>query len=77
LNRTLFKESVLLDKTPQNMITNTRLPALSVAKLIRQKRLKKLGKSPGSLPPTLPATLEGTHFSWNPIYNAPENYSFN
>jgi len=77
LNRTLFKESVLLDKTPQNMTSNSRLPVLSVAKLIRQKRLKKLGRSPGSLPPTLPATLEGVPFSWNPIYNAPENYSFN
>ena len=67
----LFKGNVWDAKTPQNM-SNSRLPTLSVAKLIRQKRLKKMGKLGGNLPPTLPATL-----SWNPIYNAPENYSFN
>jgi hypothetical protein len=75
LDGALFKGSVFVDKTPQNV--NSRLPTLSVAKLIRQKRLKKNGKSGGNLPPTLPACLEGMHLSWNPIYNAPENYSFN
>ena len=64
-------------KTPSNFNSNSRLPMLSVAKLIRQKRLKKMGKSIGNLPPTLPNSLEGAHLSWNPIYNAPENYSFN
>jgi hypothetical protein len=64
-------------KTPSNFNSNSRLPMLSVAKLIRQKRLKKMGKSSGNLPPTLPNSLEGIPLSWNPIYNAPENYSFN
>ena len=70
----LFKENVLAVKTPQNQSqSQSRLPNLSVAKLIRQKRLKKMGKlAGGNLPPTLPANL-----SWNPMYNAPENYSFN
>jgi hypothetical protein len=75
LDSALFKNSVLFAKTPQN--THSRAPTLSVAKLIRQKRLKKMGKSSGDLPPTLPASLEGIPLSWNPIYNAPENYSFN
>lgn len=66
----LFKESAFSMKTPQNQ--NSRPTTLSVAKLIRQKRLKKLGKSGDDLPPTLPANL-----SWNSMYNAPENYSFN
>lgn len=66
----LFKGNVLVPKTPQN--ASSRPATLSVAKLIRQKRLKKMGKLGEDLPPTLPASL-----SWNPMYNAPENYSFN
>jgi hypothetical protein len=64
-------------KTPSNLNSNSQLPMLSVAKLIRQKRLKKMGKSVGNLPPTLPTNLEASHLSWNHTYNAPENYSFN
>jgi hypothetical protein len=64
-------------KSSSNFNSNSRLPMLSVAKLIRQKRLKKIGKSIGNLPPTLPNNFEDIPLSWNPIYNAPENYSFN
>lgn len=73
LEGALFKESILEVKTPVAE-THSRLPTLSVAKLIRQRRLKKIGREggAGNLPPTLPANL-----SWNPLYNAPENYSFN
>lgn len=77
MDTALFKESVLSIKTPQNLNTNARLPKLSAAQLIRQKRLKRSGKVGGTLPPTLPACLEGVNLSWNNIYNAPENYSFN
>ncbi|CAF2798149.1 unnamed protein product [Rotaria sp. Silwood2] len=77
LDGALFKENVLSVKTPPNTNNNSRLPTLSAAKLIRQKRLKKMGKSGGNLPPTLPACLEGIPLSWNTMYNAPENYSFN
>ncbi|CAM4741637.1 unnamed protein product [Rotaria magnacalcarata] len=77
LDNVLFKESALSVKTPQNTNNNARLPRLSVAQLIRQKRLKKNGKLGGNLPPTLPASLQGVPLSWNSTYNAPENYSFN
>ncbi|CAF1009149.1 unnamed protein product [Rotaria sordida] len=77
LDGALFKENVLSIKTPPHITNNSRLPSLSVSKLIRQKRLKKVGKSGENLPPTLPAYLEGIHLSWNSMYNAPENYSFN
>ncbi|CAF3319754.1 unnamed protein product [Rotaria socialis] len=77
LDNVLFKESVFSPKTPQNTHNNARLPRLSVAQLIRQKRLKKNGKLGGNLPPTLPASLQGVPLSWNSTYNAPENYSFN
>jgi hypothetical protein len=73
----LFKDSILSLKIPPKTSHNRRLPPLSVAKLLRQKRLKKRGKSAGSIPPTLPASSEDNHLSWNPTYNAPENYSFN
>jgi hypothetical protein len=76
LDGAIFKNTVSVGKTPQNT-NNSRLPNLSVAKLIRQKRLKKMEKSGGNLPPTLPVSLGGSQLSWNPIYNAPENYSFN
>jgi hypothetical protein len=74
---TLFKESVLSIKTPLDRNNNSRLPTLSVAKLLRQKRLRKTAMSGENLPPTLPACLEGIPLSWNRMYNALENYSFN
>ncbi|CAF3380512.1 unnamed protein product [Rotaria sp. Silwood1] len=77
LDGALFKENVLYVQTPPNTNKNSRLPTLSAAKLIRQKRLKKMGKSGGNFPPTLPACLESIPLSWNTMYNAPENYSFN
>lgn len=56
--------------------SNSRLPNLSVAKLIRQQRLKKTNKS-GELFPPDDASMGGSHLSWNHMYNARENYSFN
>ena len=67
----LFKDSVLSIQSPPTINTNTRLPPLSVAKILRQKRKKMQAKS------TLPTSLNNTKLSWNYMYNAPENYSFN
>ncbi|CAF4138549.1 unnamed protein product [Rotaria socialis] len=77
LDRTLFKDSILSIKAPANTNHASRLPPLSAAQLVRQRRLKKLGKSTGNMPSKLPTSMNGIHLSWNPIYNAPENYSFN
>jgi len=80
LDSGLFKENALLPKTtPQHRSNNnkSRLPNLTAAKLIRQKRLKKIGQSKENLPPTLPASLGKNYLSWNYMYNGPENYSFN
>ncbi len=60
-------------KTPPKPTNKTRLPPLSVAKLLRQKRLKNRKK----LAENVATTLDGIQLSWNPTYNAPENYSFN
>ncbi|CAF1303005.1 unnamed protein product [Adineta steineri] len=62
----LFKDGVLLLKNPSKTNENNRLPPVS--KILRQNRMKKRIKS---------ASLEGIELSWNPTYNAPENYSFN
>ncbi|CAF1055365.1 unnamed protein product [Adineta steineri] len=59
----LLKKDLSSLKTSQNQ-----LPTLSAAKLIRQKRLKKMGN--------LHPSLEGVSLSWNYTYDAPENYSF-
>ncbi|CAF0917373.1 unnamed protein product [Rotaria sordida] len=78
LDRALFKDSVLAIKTPpKTNNNNSRLPPLSTAKLLRQKRLKKLGKLTGNVSSMLPISLDGIQLSWNSTYNAPENYSFN
>ncbi|CAF4606065.1 unnamed protein product [Rotaria sp. Silwood1] len=77
LDRALFKDSVLAIKTPAKTNNNSRLPPLSTAKLLRQKRLKKLGKSTGYMSSAIPISLDGIQLSWNTTYNAPENYSFN
>lgn len=73
----LFKDSVLSIRTPANLNKNTRLPPLTAAQLIRQRRLKKLGKSTVNKASNLPNLLDGIQLSWNHMYNAPENYSFN
>jgi hypothetical protein len=70
-------DSILLIRTPPKQKNNSRLPPVSVSKLLRQKRLKNRGKSAGNIPSTLPTSVEGIQLSWNPIYNAAENYSFN
>ena len=70
-------DRILLLKTPPKPKNNKQLPPLSVSKLLRQKRLKNRGKSAGDKPSTLPVLVNGIPLSWNPIYNAPENYSFN
>ncbi|CAF5116560.1 unnamed protein product, partial [Rotaria sp. Silwood1] len=75
LDRALFKDSVLAIKTPAKTNNNSRLPPLSTAKLLRQKRLKKLGKSTGYMSSAIPISLDGIQLSWNTTYNAPENYS--
>ena len=77
LDHGLFKDSVLSIKTPPRVTNNSRLPPVSVAKLLRQKRSKKQGKSTGNVSSTLPTSMEGIQLSWNWTYNAPENYSFN
>jgi len=70
-------DRILSLKTPPKTATNSRLPPLSVSKFLRQKRLKNRGKSAGNKPATLPTSLDGIQLSWNHMYNAPENYSFN
>ncbi|CAF2382899.1 unnamed protein product [Rotaria sp. Silwood2] len=77
LDHGLFKDSTLSIKSPAKSNNNSRLPPLSTAKLLRQKRLKKLGKSTGNVSSMIPISLDGIQLSWNPTYNAPENYSFN
>ncbi|CAF0969415.1 unnamed protein product [Didymodactylos carnosus] len=67
VNEKLFKDSVLAMKTPA-----LKLPPLSVSKLLRMKRkgLKSLQRQPTVI-------LSDINLSWNPTYQAPENYSFN
>jgi hypothetical protein len=66
LDSGLFKDGILSIKNGARTNNNNRLPPLS--KILRQNRLKKRVQS---------ASLEGIQLSWNTIYNAPENYSFN
>jgi hypothetical protein len=60
-----------------NINNKNQLPPLSVSKFLRQKCIKNRGKSAGNIPSALPTSLDGIKLSWNPTYNAPENYSFN
>ena len=62
---------------PIGTISKNRLPNLSVAKSIRQSRLKKMGKVGGNIPAGAATSMDGSHLSWNHNYHAPENYSFN
>jgi hypothetical protein len=64
----LFKKSLSSINISQQPTNSSQLPKLSAAQLIRQKRLKKMGRLNGG--------LEGTNLSWNYTYDAPENYSF-
>ncbi len=66
---THFDRVLLLDTPPKSNNKNN-LPPLTVSKFLREKRLKKHEQ-------TMTTTLDGIKLSWNPIYNAPENYSFN
>jgi hypothetical protein len=63
-------DRALVIKIPPKTNNNkNRLPPLSVSKLLRQKRSKNRGN--------IPTSVDGIQLSWNPTYNAPENYSFN
>ena len=55
-------------KTSQFLSSSNQFSMLSPAKLIRQRRLKQLGR--------LPTYLDGVDLSWNYTYDGPENYSF-
>ncbi|CAF1274041.1 unnamed protein product [Adineta ricciae] len=54
--------------TSQFLSSSNQFSTLSPAKLIRQRRLKQLGR--------LPTYLDGVDLSWNYTYDGPENYSF-
>lgn len=73
MDRDFYKDNFSL-KPMNKSDPSHRLPPVSVAKLLREKRLKKLH---GSNPLTQCVSLEGIPLSWNHTYNAPENYSFN
>ncbi|UJR10778.1 hypothetical protein I4U23_014965 [Adineta vaga] len=70
LNDKILTESsgAFSKKTSQFLSSSNQFSTLSAAKLIRQKRLKQLGR--------LPTCLDGVDLSWNYTYDGPENYSF-
>ena len=72
LDRSFFRDELLSLKTTTTKVDAARrLPPLSMAKLLREKRLKN------KLPAAIHPALQGVPLSWNHTYNAPENYSFN
>lgn len=73
----MFKDGIFSIKPPAKSNNKDRLPPLTAAQLIKQRRFKKLGLSNGNLLSKLPTALDDVPLSWNSTYNAPENYSFN
>jgi hypothetical protein len=75
--RRQFADGQLASNKRGNIDAQNRLPPVSVAKLLRDKRLRKLGKSSDGGPLNNGMSLDGVPLSWNYTYNALENYSFN